>query len=142
MRDWPWLYPAVEILHIVGVVGVVGSVAVFDLRVLGMSPRLPLDRAAAHLLPCSMASLLLVIPSGLLLFASDATAVWGNTAFRAKVALLAAAAVNAYLFRRFFLDSLGRRRRGSPPPGAKLSAAVSLTLWACVIACGRLIAYI
>jgi hypothetical protein len=142
MREWAWLYPAIEILHIVGIVGVVGSVAMFDLRVLGVSPRLPLDRAAAHLLPCSIASLLLVVPSGLLLFASDATAVWGNIAFRAKIALLAAAGINAFLFRRFFLDSIGRRRNDRPPVGAKVSAAVSLLIWGCVIACGRLIAYL
>ena len=40
MREWLWLYPSVEIVHIVGFVILVGSVAMFDLRVLGLSKQI------------------------------------------------------------------------------------------------------
>ena len=35
MRQWQWLYPIVEILHILGFVLVVGGAFFFDLRLLG-----------------------------------------------------------------------------------------------------------
>ena len=50
MRQWLWLYPIVEIVHILGFVVLVGSVAMFDLRLLGVSPRLPVSALARHLL--------------------------------------------------------------------------------------------
>ena len=39
MRQWLWLYPIVEILHIAGFVVLVGAAVMFDLRLLGMSRR-------------------------------------------------------------------------------------------------------
>ena len=37
MRQWLWLYPIVEILHIIGLAVFVGAAALFDLRLLGVS---------------------------------------------------------------------------------------------------------
>jgi hypothetical protein len=37
MRGSVWMYPIVEVLHIVGFVILVGAVFMFDLRVLGFS---------------------------------------------------------------------------------------------------------
>ncbi|HVE66313.1 MAG TPA: hypothetical protein VNC59_07005, partial [Thermoanaerobaculia bacterium] len=68
MRESLWLYPTVETAHIVGFVVLVGAAAMFDLRLLGFSRHLPVDGTARHLLPWSRASLLLVVPTGLLLF--------------------------------------------------------------------------
>ena len=48
MRQWLWLYPAVETVHLVGVALLFGSIAVFDLRLLGLSRSIPLRRLAAH----------------------------------------------------------------------------------------------
>lgn len=44
MREWLWLYPAIEIAHITGIVLLVGAAAMFDLRLLGMSRALPVSR--------------------------------------------------------------------------------------------------
>ncbi|HEX7044023.1 MAG TPA: hypothetical protein VF203_05355 [Burkholderiales bacterium] len=41
MRQWLWLYPIVEIVHIGGIVLLVGSAAMFDMRLLGLGPRSP-----------------------------------------------------------------------------------------------------
>ena len=51
MRQELWLYPAVEILHIVGFVILVGSIAMLDLRLLGLSRELPVRRLAGHFCP-------------------------------------------------------------------------------------------
>ena len=41
MREWLWLYPSVETVHIVGIGLLFGSVAVLDLRLLGCSRSIP-----------------------------------------------------------------------------------------------------
>jgi len=51
MRQSLWLYPIVEILHIIGFVVLVGSAAMFDLRLLGFSRQLPVTGMERHLLP-------------------------------------------------------------------------------------------
>ena len=50
MRQWTWLYPAVEIVHILGFVVLVGAALMFDLRLLGVSRALPVSGLERHLL--------------------------------------------------------------------------------------------
>jgi hypothetical protein len=142
VRDSTWLYPVVETVHIIGFVLLVGAAAMFDLRLLGLSRGLSVSDVAGHLLTWSRASLLIVVPSGLLLFMSSATSLSTNPAFRLKLVLLAAAGVNAYMFHRWQFKTVKEWNRDVPTPvAAKISAAVSLALWAGVISCGRFIAY-
>ena len=51
MRQWHWLYPIVEIVHILGFVVLVGAALIFDLRLLGLARTLPVTGMASHLLP-------------------------------------------------------------------------------------------
>ncbi|MFK3737589.1 DUF6644 family protein [Massilia sp. TN1-12] len=140
LRGDAWLYPLVETVHILGFVLLVGAVLVFDLRVLGFGAALPLRALARHTLPWSLASLLLVVPSGLLLFATQAPDLLANRAFLLKLGLLATAGLNALAFHlgpwRTAPDS------GPAPLRARLQAGVSILLWIAVIACGRLLAYV
>ena len=64
MRQWLWLYPIVEIVHIVGIVLLVGAAAMFDLRLLGISRRLPVADMASHLLPWARLGLAIVAVTG------------------------------------------------------------------------------
>jgi hypothetical protein len=140
MRDDPWLYPVVEIVHIVGFSVLVGAVAMFDLRLLGLGRTLPVRDLARHLLPWSWLALLLIVPSGLLMLSTQPELL-DNRVFVLKLALIAAAGVNALAFHA------GPWRRAqhwgaAPPVLARLHAGVSLLLWIGVIACGRLLAYV
>lgn len=143
-----WLYPAVEILHIVGFVALVGSAFVLDLRLLGRLRSLPITDAVHSLSRWARRSLLLVVPSGLILFIADATTLAANPAFQLKLVLLAAAGMNAAVFHRIvFRDAEVRRddawRNHAPLPlPARLVGVLSIVLWFSVIACGRLIAYV
>ena len=140
MRGYAWLYPAVEIVHIAGFVLLVGAVAMFDLRVLGFGRQLPVKALARHLLPWSAGSMLLVLPTGLLLFAAEAPDLAANRVFLLKLVLIAVAGLNALAFHAGpyrHADAWGRRA----PPRAILHALLSLGLWFAVIACGRLLAY-
>lgn len=146
MREWLWLYPAVEVVHIVGIALLFGSVAVLDLRLLGLSRGLPVRRLAAHVLPWTAGSFLLILPSGLLMFTAHASEFIQSGVFVLKMLLILAAGLNAALFHAITLRTADvwdadDMRKLPPPPSARGAAAASLVLWVCVIACGRLLAY-
>src|SRR5688500_20237361 len=73
MRQWLWLYPSVEIVHITGIALLFGSIAMLDLRLLGVSRGVSVRTLARHVLPWTAASFLLIVPSGLLMFIAHAT---------------------------------------------------------------------
>ena len=143
MRQWLWLYPIVEIVHIAGIVALVGAAAMFDLRLLGFSRRLPVSAMAAHLLPWARAGLAVVVPTGVMMFVAHATEMAENPAFRLKLVFIAAALANAAAFHRWPFRSVSRWDIYAPTPSsARFAAVASLVLWSCVIACGRLLAYL
>jgi hypothetical protein len=141
MRGSIWMYPIVEIVHIVGIVLLVGSVAMFDLRVLGFAPSLPLDALGRHLLPWSVSSLALVVPAGLMMFSAHPHDFIGNRVFLLKLSLIGVAAVNALLFHTGVYRSVKAWNQGPAPPLARAHALASLVIWIAVISCGRLLAY-
>jgi hypothetical protein len=146
MRQWLWLYPSVEIVHIVGIGLLFGSIAVLDLRLLGLSRSISVRRLASHVLPWTAASFILIIPSGLAMFSAHATEFVQSEVFVLKMLLILAAGVNAALFHTITFraadvwDSEAIRKL-PPPPLARAAGAISLGLWISVIACGRLLAY-
>jgi hypothetical protein len=140
MRAGAWLYPAVEIVHIAAFAVLVGAVAMFDLRVLGLGRTLPLRPLACHLLPWSVAGMVFAAASGLLLFCAQAPQLAASRVFFLKLALVGAAALNAWGFHAGPWRNVDRWQDGAPVR-ARLHAALSLLLWLAVIACGRLVAY-
>jgi len=142
MRHWSWLYPAVEIVHLVGIVLLVGCVVGFDLRLLGRSRQLPISLLAGHLLPWSLAGFLLVLPSGLLMFSADAADFYASPVFRLKLTVLGLALANILLFHWGSFRRIAIWDVQVPSPAGAIAAGVfSLGLWLVVIACGRLLAY-
>ena len=142
MRSARWLYPIVEIVHIFGFVLLVGSVLMFDLRLLGLNRQLALTLMARHLLRWSMASLLLVVPAGLLMFSAHPQDFIDNRVFLLKMTLIMTAGLNAAIFHTGVWQSVAGWDSGlAAPASAKLHALLSMGLWLSVIACGRLLAY-
>ena len=142
MREWTWAYPIVEIAHIIGFVVLVGAAFMFDLRLLGVSRWLPITELARHLLRWSRLGLLVVVPTGFLMFMTNATKLVENPVFRLKLILIVLAGINAFVFRRWISKSIEHWKINEASPlVAKLSAAFSLLAWSAVISCGRLIAF-
>jgi len=143
MRQELWLYPAVEIVHITGFVVLVGSVAMLDLRLLGCSRQLPVRQLARHVLPWTAGALLLIVPTGLLMFIAHAGDLIANRAFQVKLLLIMTAGVNAALFHLGPYRTVENWDQGTPVPVvAKAHAVASLLMWLGVISCGRLLAYL
>jgi len=146
MRQWLWLYPSVEIVHITGIGLLFGSIAVLDLRLLGFSKSLSVQDLARHVLPWTAASFVLIVPSGLMMFTAHASDFIQSGVFVLKMGLILAAGLNAALFHTITFRTADvwdsdEMRKLPPPPSARLAGALSLLLWISVIACGRLLAY-
>ena len=143
MREGAWLYPIVEIVHIAGFSVLVGSVVLFDLRVLGFARTLPVVALGKHLLRWALASVLLVVPAGLLLFTAHPVELANNPAFLLKLVLIALAGLNALAFHLLPYRSVASWDRDAPAPMlARAGAVSSILLWLGVITCGRLLAYL
>lgn len=142
IRKSLWWYPGLEIVHITGIALVVGAALLFDLRLLGFSPHLPVDGLGRHLLSWSKRGLWLVVPSGLLLFSTNAGSLGTDPTFWAKMLLLAAAGLNALVF-HYFTWKPARRRQEQQVLSwkARGAALFSILVWVAIIACGRLLAY-
>ncbi|AHE54917.1 hypothetical protein [Sphingomonas sanxanigenens] len=134
-RGSAWAYPIANLVHLLGLVLLVGGIGILDLRILGAFPSLPLPALSRALTPLAIAGLILMLPSGLVLFAADAGALVGSDRFRLKLVLIALALANALAFR------VVGRADARPTGTMRLMAAVSLALWLGVAALGRLIAY-
>ena len=146
MRQWLWLYPTVEIVHIVGIGLLFGSIVVFDLRLLGLARDIPVKRLARHVLPWSAGSFVLIVPSGLLMFTAHASEFIESEVFVIKMLLIMAGLLNAGLFHTITFRTADvwdseEMRKLPPPPSARLAGGLSLLIWISVIACGRLLAY-
>ena len=141
IRQSSWLYPFLEIFHILGIVLLVGAAFLFDLRLLGFSRKLPVPDLARHLLPWSRRGLYLIVPSGLLLFSTNAMALANDPVFHIKLIMLIVGGLNAGFFQRFLAPSSPNWEHGITPRSAKVIAVCSIVVWVVVIACGRLLAY-
>lgn len=142
MRGELWLYPLVEVVHILGFTVLVGAVVMFDLRVLGLSRTIEVTALARHLLSWAIAALLLIVPAGLMMFSAHPHDFASNDIFILKLCLIATAGLNAVLFHVGVYRSVTAWNTGAPAPGvAKLQALFSIAIWVSVILCGRLLAY-
>lgn len=142
MRGDLWLYPMVEVVHIIGFAVLIGSVVMFDLRVLGLSKNIAVTDLARHLLTWSVAALLLIVPAGLMMFSAHPHDFASNDLFILKLCLIATAGLNAVLFHVGVYRSVNQWNTAVDAPGiAKCQALLSIALWLTVVMCGRLLAY-
>ncbi|SCZ32201.1 MULTISPECIES: DUF6644 family protein [unclassified Pseudomonas] len=142
MRSELWLYPLVEVVHIIGFSVLVGAVVMFDLRILGLSKGIAVTALARHLLTWAIAALLLIVPAGLMMFSAHPHDFAGNDVFVLKLCLIATAGLNALVFHVGTYRGVQQWNIGHKAPGlAKIQALVSMALWIAVICCGRLLAY-
>jgi hypothetical protein len=142
MRESLWAFPIVETVHIAAFAIVVGSIVVLDLRLLGLSRRVPAGRLAAHVLPWTIGAFGVAVLSGLTMFTAHAADYLGNGVFMLKMGLVLAAGVNAAALHVGAMQAAGAWDADGRPPGrVRFAAALSIALWLGVIACGRLLAY-
>lgn len=139
VRESLWLFPIIESVHLLALALIGGSVLVVDLRLLGFGlSAQPVARVARDAWPWFVASLITMIVTGVLLFASEALRCYYSPPFWWKMQFLAAAILFSFTIRR--KASLSEDQRLGPIAG-KLVALISLALWSGVGISGRWIAF-
>lgn len=139
-RGSSYAYPVANLVHLAGLVMLVGGIGLLDLRLAGFFRSVPVQPLWRVLTPFGIAGLVLMVPSGLVMFAADAGALFVSDTYRRKMILIVLALLNAGAYR------IAWRRRvpdwdATAPTAARALAITSLLLWLTVAALGRLIAY-
>jgi len=143
IRDSLLLFPLLESIHVFGLALVVGTAVVIDLRLLGVaSTSRSFERMASEIMKWTWAAFALTAVAGLLMFSTKAQIYFHNVYFRAKILLLALAALNALVFQRTVWRTVARwdTARSAPALG-KVVATVSLAIWVGVVFAGRMIGF-
>ncbi len=144
IRESLWLFPIIETIHIFGIISLVGSTSILDLRLMGLTFRdEPVSKLAKRFLPWAWAGFLIQVTTGLLLFSSEATKMYGNIGFDIKMLLIAVAGINAIVFHSIAYQSVGKWDNDPVAPlGARVAGLLSILLWFGIVAAGRWIAYV
>jgi hypothetical protein len=137
-------FPVFESLHVLAAVFVFGSLLMLDVRLLGLTARdQPVSRLSKELLPWTWIAFVVALVTGLILFATRASAYYENTAMRFKALALLLAAINMIAFH------FGPYAKVSDwdlakqiPLAARSAGAASLVLWAGVMMAGRWIGHL
>jgi len=137
MQTSRWGFAVVEMVHLLGLALLGGSVLIVDLRLLGVilkdESTIIINRGLSRLL---LASLTVMVLSGMALLSEEAGKCYYSPAFRCKMALLATAVAFYFTLHR---QAILRVQSGKPALWPRIAAAVSLLLWLGVGVAGRAI---
>jgi hypothetical protein len=144
IRESLWLFPVIETVHIFGIILLVGGTSILDLRLMGLTFRdEPVTKLAKRFLPWAWAGFIIQVTTGLLMFASEATKMYINTAFQIKMLMILAAGVNAFVFHSLAYQSVGKWEKDPVAPlSARIAGLISILFWFGIVAAGRWIAYV
>jgi hypothetical protein len=139
IRNSSWLFPVIESVHLLGLAVIGGAVLVVDLRLLGLGlRRQPVAQLASDAQRWLIASLVVMLTTGALLFSSEAVKCYYHEAFWVKMTSLLLAVVFTFTVRRRVAMADESRIR---PAWSKLVALVSVILWSGVGVGGRWIGF-
>ena len=137
--SWYWGWPITEIVHFTGLCLLFGTVALYDLRMLGVARGVALG-SLQRLIRLGLVGFGLSLTSGLMFVVTMPDQYLYNPAFQTKLCLMALAGVNVLLFYGT-AARLANATEASALPAlrARVFGVVSLLCWLGVIACGRVI---
>ena len=138
-----WAFTTIEVVHVFAVSLVIGTIAIVDLRLLGLaSTKRPFAELSRRVLPFTWAAFVLAVIAGSLLFISRAAEYFVNTVFWIKMSLIVLAGINMMIFE--FITVRGVQEwnlNPTPPPRARLAGGISIACWVLVVVFGRLIGF-
>lgn len=138
IRGSTYWFPAIEVVHLLGLTLLYGAVLMVDLRVLGFGlRRQPVQRVAAQITPYTIFAIGLMLATGIPLLLSEALKCYDNSAFWFKMISLLLALIFQFTIHRKVVSSSGQ-----PTFGMKVGAGVSMLLWLSVGLGGRAIAFV
>jgi hypothetical protein len=143
MRSAPYLYPAVESIHILGIAVMAGAAFIVDLRLLGIgSNALPVTTVTRYLLPVSHVGFAIVFLTAIAMFTAIALSVTSSPAAPWKFGLIGIAGLNILVFHYGVYRTVATWDiHTNTPPMAKGAAVISAASWTGVVFAGRFLAY-
>ena len=143
IRENELLFPWVEAIHVFAVTLVIGSIALVDLRLIGIRAiNRSISNITQELLPITWFAFLIAAITGAILFTSNALSYSQNTYFISKIILLALAGINMMCFQFIIGKNIDRWNHYQQlPTAARISGLISLVLWVSIIVCGRWIGF-
>ncbi|WEK47495.1 MAG: hypothetical protein P0Y56_04175 [Candidatus Andeanibacterium colombiense] len=139
-----WMFPAIETVHVFAIVTVIGTIAIMDMRLLGLTSLGRTVRAMERdTIPITWIGFALAVITGALLFVSKATSYMANPYFLWKMGLMMLAGLNMAIFHRVLSKDIAEwdAPGAVAPLAAKLSGLLSLALWMVIPFCGRAIGF-
>jgi hypothetical protein len=140
-----WIIPTVQAVHILAISVVLASMAMFDLRLLGLAGRRnSIASLSRRFMPWLWGALIVLAASGSILIVGEPKRSLGNPTFLWKMCMLATAIIVTLGFQSVLKRDLAGGSADLAPPHvtlAKITGLLSLTLWAAIAVAGRLIAY-
>ena len=129
VRGDPWVWPALETVHFVGMCLLMGIIGLLDFRLLGFLKRVPVP-ALRQLLPWGIAGFVLNLVSGVLFFVGAPDQYIRNPAFYAKMIFLVIAGLNALAFEtRWGSRVMEMEEFEVPPASFKVAGVLSIFSW-------------
>lgn len=144
VRESATLFPWLESVHVLALTIVVGSIAIVDLRLLGVASRnRPVKQLLDEMLPITWTAFVVALITGVALFTSQAPTYMEKMPMLIKLGLLVLAGINMLAFHTTTLRTVGEWGMNPRPPfGARFAGATSLVLWAGVVVFGRWIGFV
>jgi hypothetical protein len=138
VRDTVWAFPVIETFHLLALAVLLGSVLIVNLRVFGLGRRyLPAAQMARQLEPWMLASIGVLIASGIPMAFSEPIKCFESISFPIKMGLIVVGIVVQFTIQRKWVMAEDATRRK-----AQLAAIVSIAIWTAVGAAGKGIPYV
>jgi hypothetical protein len=142
INAYPWLWPACETLHFIGLTLLVGIAGAFDLRLMGLMRRVPIP-VIKEFMPWAILGFAVNLVTGTIFFIGVPHQYVNNPAFWAKVAFLMVAGVNAMVFETTIGDRIATIDPDADTPlSFKIIGGVSLFSWLAVLFFGRMLPFL
>jgi uncharacterized protein DUF6644 len=139
-----WIIPTVQTIHILAISVVLASMAMFDLRLLGVAgKRNSIASLARRFMPWLWGALIVLAVSGSILIIGEPKRALGNVFFVMKMCMLATAIIVTLGFQVILKRDLAGGSDLAPAHFgvARIVGLLSLVLWVGIAVAGRLIAY-
>ena len=144
IRESILMFPVLEGSHLLGIAVSAGTIAISDLRMMGLIFKKESASDVFHqLIPWTTAGFAMMIVTGMLLLWSEPVKLYNSIWFRYKVLFLFLAGLNVLIFHssKVYRSIHEWEWASNPPRAAKIAGWVSLISWGIVIIAGRTTAY-
>jgi hypothetical protein len=138
VRDTVWAFPLIETFHLLALAVLLGTVLMVNLRVFGLGKRyLSSTQMARQLEPWMLASLGVLIVSGVPMAFSEPMKCFESVSFPIKIGLIVIGIAYQFTLQRRWVMA-----GDTPPWKLKIAALASILIWTAVGAAGKAIPYV